>query len=79
MGTISAPLNRLTSKEVNGKGDKLSENCTEAFNSLKISLISKPIVDYPLFTNYECSTGTGEINGGLGAMLCQKNKKEKKE
>ena len=48
----------------------------EAFNSLKNSLISEPIVDYtrkhmPHSLIVDASTGTGEINGGLGAMLCQ--------
>jgi hypothetical protein len=32
--TISAPLNRLTSKEANWKGDDLPPNCLEAFHSL---------------------------------------------
>jgi hypothetical protein len=43
----SAPLNRLTSKEANWKEGGLPQNCLEAFNSLKQSLILEPIVDYP--------------------------------
>jgi hypothetical protein len=58
-----------------GSGE-LPQNCLEAFNSLKQSLISEPIVDYPRKHRpysliVDASTGTGKINGGLGAMLCQ--------
>jgi hypothetical protein len=59
---------------------ELLADCLEAFNLLEQSLISEPIVDYPrkhrsdsLIVN--TSTGTGDINGGLGAMAT----KEKKE
>jgi hypothetical protein len=74
--TISTPLNRLTYKEANWKGGILTPNCLEAFNSLKQSLISEPIVDYPRKHRpysliVDASTGTGEINGELGAILCQ--------
>jgi hypothetical protein len=43
--TISATLNRLTSKEANWKGVDLPESCMEP--SLKKTLISQPIGDYP--------------------------------
>jgi hypothetical protein len=74
--TISAPLNRLTSKEANWTGGELPPNCLEAFNLLKQYLISEPIVDYPrkhrpYSVFVDASTGTSEINGGLEAMLCQ--------
>jgi hypothetical protein len=61
---------------VNWKGGDLPENCMEVFKSLKNSLVSEPIINflrkcrlYSLIV--DASTGTGEINGGLGAMLCQ--------
>ena len=68
--------NRLTSKEENWKGGELPQNAMEAFISLRNSLVSEPIVEYPRkHRTYslivDASTVTGEINGGLGAMLCQ--------
>ncbi len=46
------------------------------YHKLKQALILEPIVDYPRKHRpysliVDPSTGTGEINGGLGAMLCQ--------
>jgi hypothetical protein len=83
--TISAPLNRLTSKEAIWKcggwgGAPL--NYLEAFNLQTQSLISKPIIDYPrkhrpFSLIVDASTGTGDINGGLGAMLCQTDEEGK--
>jgi hypothetical protein len=77
--TISAPLNRLTFKEANWKGGYLPANRLEAFKSLKNALVSEPMVDYPrkhwpysLIVN--ASSWTSEINGGLGAILCQTDK-----
>jgi hypothetical protein len=56
------------------EGGEISENFTEAFNSLKNYLISEPIVDntrkhrtYSLIM--DASTCASEINGSLGAML----------
>jgi hypothetical protein len=59
-------------------GGDLPENCIEAYISLKNSLISKPIVDYPRTLRpysliMEASTGTDEIKGGLVAMRCPKD------
>jgi hypothetical protein len=45
--TICAPLNRLTFREENWKGGELPQNFLEAFYSLKQSLISEPIGDFP--------------------------------
>jgi hypothetical protein len=74
--TINALLIRLTSKEANWKGRELPQNCLEAFNSLKQSLIADLIFDYPRkYRPYLLILGaskvTGDVNGGLGAMLCQ--------
>ena len=73
---ISTPLNKLTAKEADWRGGELPPNAKEAFISLRNSLVSEPIVDYPRKHRpysliVDASTGTGEINGGLGAMLCQ--------
>jgi hypothetical protein len=78
--TISAPLNRLTSKESTWKGKDLPENYKEAIISLKNSLISQPIVDYPRKDRpfsliVDASTGTDKIKDGIGAMLCQTDTK----
>jgi hypothetical protein len=42
-------------------------------------LISEPTVDYPRKLIVVASTGTGDINGGLRAMLCKELKKQKRE
>jgi hypothetical protein len=51
----------------------------KTFNTLKNALISEKIVEYPrkhrsYFLIVDASTGTGEINGDLVAMLCQTNR-----
>jgi hypothetical protein len=63
---------------------KLMKIFIEAFNSLKNSLVSEPTVNYQrkhrLYSLIvDASTSTSERNGGLGALLCQQMKKEKKE
>jgi hypothetical protein len=68
---ISAVLYRLISQEANW----LPQNCLEALILLKQSLISEPIVYYsrkhrPHSLIMDAFTGIGDINGGLGAILC---------
>ena len=71
---LGAPLNRLTSEEVNWKGGDLPENALTAYNSLKQALTLAQIVNYPrkhrrYSVIVDTSTGTDEINGGVRAIL----------
>ena len=78
---IGAPLHRLTSKETKWKnGEPLPKECMEAFQTLKQALCSEPIVDYPRKDRpysliVDACTGNDKNMGGMGAILCQTDKK----
>jgi hypothetical protein len=83
IATINAPLNKLTYKEANWKGRDLPENCLESVNSQNTALILKPIVDYPRKHRpysliLDTSTGTSEMNGGLGHALPNRSRGRRK-
>ena len=74
--TISAPLTRLTRIDSGYKGGQLPEEALKAFNTLKLQLVSNPVVAYPRQDRQyalivDASTGSADTAGGLGAILTQ--------
>ena len=45
--SVSAPLNKLTRKDINWKNGILPPDALKAFKELKLALISEPVVAYP--------------------------------
>ena len=79
---IATPLNQLTRKDCAWRGGKLNEDALKAFNELKSSLCSEPVVAYPRKDRpysliVDAATGNGTSEGGVGAILCQQDAKEK--
>ena len=78
---ISGHLTALTKKESTWKGGELPSDALEAFETLKIKLLSNPIISYarndlPFKIYCDASAGTTEKNGnkilgGLGVVLAQ--------
>ncbi len=66
--TVSAPLNRLTKKGVSMSS--WNSVCEEAFNVLKHSLVTAPILQSPDFTR-EFVVYTDASDYGLGCVLAQ--------
>ena len=64
---IASPINRLTEK---GRKFEWTEECEEAFRTLKGKLLSEPIVAYPDFSK-PFKLYTDASNVGLGAILAQ--------
>ena len=77
---IGAPLHRFTSKEIKWKnGEPWPKERMEAFLTLKHSLCSEPLVDYPRkYRPYsfivEACPGNDKNMSGMGAILCQTEK-----
>jgi len=78
--TVSAPLTKLTIKDLGYNGGPLPKEALDAFIELKKRLVTDPVVTYPrsdrkyvLITN--ASTGTDKIVGGFGAILTQVDEK----
>ena len=77
---IADPLNRLLLKSSDYKGGPLPADASLAFRTLKEKLCKRPLLHMPdfareffLFT--DGAVGSDECNGGLGALLAQKNEK----
>ena len=73
---ISAPLTKLTCKDSPYKGGILPPDAMQAFQVLKLSLTSNPVVAFPRSDHQyalivDASTGTSSIEGGMGAILAQ--------
>ena len=78
--SIGAPLHKLTSIEVRWKGGDLPPDCLKAFQILKKTLCSEPVVAYPKKDRpysliVDAATGNDKNKGGLGAILCQADMK----
>ena len=74
--SISAPLNKLTRKDINWRNGILPPDALQAFNELKTALISEPVVAYPRADKpyaliVDSATGNDTKEGGIGAILCQ--------
>ena len=73
---VSAPLNKLTRKDINWRDGQLPPDALKAFNELKLALISEPVVAYPRADRpyaliVDSATGNDTKDGGVGAILCQ--------
>ena len=78
--SISSPLNKLTRKEVNWRGGELPPDALQAFQELRLALISEPVVAYPRNDRpyaliVDSATGNEKKDGGVGAILCQADDK----
>ena len=80
---IASHLTTLTSKKANWKGGELPPKAMEAFNILKRALCSEPLLAYPtnqrgFILSVDAATGkAGDKEGGLGAILSQKDSQGK--
>ena len=77
---LSGYLSHLLTKKAGWEGGQLPEKAMWAFNKLKESLCSEPLLAYPRndreFTlAVDAATGDTTNPGGLGAVLTQKNDK----
>ena len=73
---VAAPLIKLLKKDSGWKGPNLPPEAMQAFEDLKLALISEPVVAYPssnlkfeLYT--DASTGSENHEGAFGAVLAQ--------
>ena len=72
---VASPLYALTRKDKNFNG-VYNEEENQAFENLKQTLCSEPVMAYPRSDRnfaliVDAATGTGEVTGGLGAILTQ--------
>ena len=72
----AAPLNRLTAKDSGWKGGELPEEALRAYEELKESLLSPPVLAYPdpsrdYHLVVDASIGSEDTPGGIGASLIQ--------
>ena len=73
---LSGHLTRLLTKEANWKGPRLPDGARHAFEELKRSLCSAPVLmfprkDRPFTLATDAATGDNTSPGGLGAVLTQ--------
>jgi hypothetical protein len=79
---ICEHLNKATRKDSEYVKSPISGKAIEAFETLKIMLCSEPIMAYPRSDRtydliVDACTGTNQIEGGMGAILCRSNKNGK--
>jgi len=81
---ITAPLNKLLTKQSNWKEGPLPEDALKSFNELKAILLSEPLMSYPrkdrpysLITDAACGDSDQKKPKGLGAILTQQDKRGK--
>jgi hypothetical protein len=80
LAQIGSPLHALTWNNTRCKVGELPKDRLKAFNKLKMTLCSEPVVAYPRNNlSYslivDSATGNVKYEGVLGAILCQTNKK----
>ena len=73
---LCAPLNKATRKDSEYKSGPITGDILEAYVKLKEILCSEPVMAYPRGDRtyaliVDASTGTAEIEGGMGAILAQ--------
>ena len=73
---LCAPLNKATRKDSTYKSGPITGEILEAYLKLKGILCSEPVMAYPRGDRtyaliVDASTGTAEIEGGMGAILAQ--------
>ena len=68
--TIAAPLNKLTSKGKNSPPFQWTEKAEEAFNTLKNTLVTAPVLAVPDF-NKPFTVHCDASSYGIGGMICQ--------
>ena len=73
---LCAPLNKATRKDSTYKSGPIKGEILEAYLKLKEILCSEPVMAYPRGDRtyaliVDASTGTAEIEGGMGAILAQ--------
>ena len=73
---LCAPLNKATRKDSTYKSGPITGEILEAYLKLKEILCSEPVMAYPRGDRtyaliVDASTGTAEIEGGMGAILAQ--------
>ena len=73
---LCAPLNKATRKDSAYKSGPITGEILEAYQNLKTILCSKLVMAYPRGDRtyaliVDASTGTAEIEGGMGAILAQ--------
>ena len=76
---LRAPLNKATRKDSPYKSGPITGEILEAYMELKKILCSEPVMAYPRGDRtytliVDASTGTAEIEGGMGAILAQIDK-----
>jgi hypothetical protein len=69
-------LNKATRKDSEYSKGPITGKALEAFENLKTMLCSEPVMAYPRSDRtyaliVDASTGTDQIEGGMGAILCQ--------
>jgi len=75
---MSAPLTRLTRKDSGYTKGEIPEEAMKAFIQLRKALITNPVVDFPrnnrpYYLIVDAATGTESTEGGIGAILAQKD------
>ena len=79
---ICEPLKKATRKDSEYVKGPITGKALEAFENLKSMLCSEPIMAYPRSDRtyahiVDASTGTDQIEGGMGDILCQIDKNGK--
>ena len=74
---LYAPLNKAKRKDSTYQNRPITIEVLEAYLKLKNILCSEPVMAYPISDRtVDASTGTAEIEGGMGAILTQIDKNE---
>ena len=76
---VSSALSKLTCKDSGWVRGTLPPDALQAFHTLRLALISEPVVAYPRKDRpysliVDASTGGEDGPGGMGAILCQQDK-----
>ena len=76
---LCAPLNKATRKDATYKSGQITGKALEAYQNLKTILCSEPVMAYPRGNRryaliVDASTGTADVEGGMGAILAHNEK-----